>query len=224
MTTNEAPLRHAVIDADLYDQSSVSKRIEACLLDHLGEIVTTAQIKSLAPGVENWHQRLSELRTDKGYVIETRRDRPAGLALGEYLLVSAERRPQAAKRVSPDRDTWAAVAQRAGQRCEWSEDGQRCGLREGDRDPIGAGTVRLSPDHEAPHSVDPAADPTDATRWRALCGRHQVTKKNFWDSSTGKVNLPAILQAASLREKRAALDWLTQALAGPPEVAPAASA
>ena len=98
----------------------------------------------------------------------------------------------------------------AGHACEWREDGQLCGLKEGAIDPIGGGTVKLTPDHTTPHSVDPNSDPTDPTHWQALCGRHQVMKKNFWDGATGKVNVIAILQAASVEQKRQALSFLEQ--------------
>jgi hypothetical protein len=37
--------------------------------------------------------------------------------------------------------------------------------------------------------------------WRALCGRHQVIKKNYWDNATGKLNVYAIVQAATRQEK-----------------------
>jgi hypothetical protein len=53
-------------------------------------------------------------------------------------------------------------------------------------DPIGGGTVK-TPDHVTPHAVDPNSDPENPNQWQALCGRHQVMKKNFWDGATGKV-------------------------------------
>jgi hypothetical protein len=75
----------------------------------------------------------------------------------------------------------------AGSRCEWLEGGQKCGLREGEIDPVGGGRVRLTPDYKPPRSVHPAADPKDPSQWQALCGRHQAVKKNDWDSMTGTV-------------------------------------
>jgi hypothetical protein len=33
-------------------------------------------------------------------------------------------------------------------------------------------------------------------------------KKNFWDGATGKVNLMAILQAAGIKQKREAFEFL----------------
>ena len=202
-------------DNTTYDQKSVSARLEALFLNNVGLVVTREQIIAAARNPitgkepENWHQRLSELRTDKGYTVLSARDWKA-LKPEEYVLASVERREKAAKRVRPTPATWKKVIEHAGHACEWREDGQLCGLKEGAIDPIGGGTVKLTPDHTTPHSVDPNSDPTDPTHWQALCGRHQVMKKNFWDGATGKVNVIAILQAASLEQKRQALSFLEQ--------------
>lgn len=202
-------------DNTTYDQKSVSARLEALFLNNVGLVVTREQIIAAARNPitgkepENWHQRLSELRTDKGYTILSARDWKA-LKPEEYVLASVERREKAAKRVRPTPATWKKVIENAGHACEWREDGQLCGLKEGAIDPIGGGTVKLTPDHTTPHSVDPNSDPTDPTHWQALCGRHQVMKKNFWDGATGKVNVIAILQAASQKQKRQALSFLEQ--------------
>jgi len=72
--------------------------------------------------------------------------------------------------------------------CEWAEGNEKCVQKQGEIDPIGGGTVKLTPDHKTSHSVKPAADTKDVGQWQALCGRHQVMKKNYWDSNTGKMN------------------------------------
>ena len=172
----------------------------------MGKILTREQIIEAARNPEtrkepeNWHQRLSELRTDAGYTILSSRDREE-LRVQEYLMPHTEKRASAAKRVTPTRNTWSAVLERAEHRCEWNEGGQVCGLGEGDIDPIGGGTVKLTADHKRPHAVDPSTDPGDPSQWQALCGRHQVMKKNYWDSSTGKLNAYAVIQAASRSDK-----------------------
>jgi hypothetical protein len=99
---------------------------------------------------------------------------------------------------------------RAGKACEWKEGGEACGLKNGDIDPVGWGTVRLTPDHKNPHSLGVPIDPRDPDQWQALCGRHQVVKKNYWDSITGKLNVYAIVQAATENEKREIYDFLKQ--------------
>ena len=198
-----------------YNQTTIKKRIEAFLLDNVGKIVTREMIIAVSKDPvtgkepENWHQRLSELRTDDGYTILSKRDR-AFLSVGEYVLESKNKRKSAGKRIMPTKSTWEAVLMNAKHRCEWQEGGTICGLRNGDIDPIGGGTVQLTPDHIQPHSVNPNVDPIDPNQWQALCGRHQVTKKNFWDSSSVKINTIAILQALSHNQKKLALKFLLE--------------
>jgi hypothetical protein len=43
---------------------------------------------------------------------------------------------------------------------------------------------------------------------RRFAGRHQVVKKNFWDHSTGKLNVYAIVQAAPEDVKREVYEFL----------------
>lgn len=199
----------------IYDQKSIKKRIEAFLLDNVGKIVTREMIVQVSKDPitgrepENWHQRLSELRTDDGYTILSKRDR-AYFSVEQYVLESANKRVTAGKRVLPTKDTWLQVLERARNSCEWTEGGQICNLDQGSIDPVGGGTVKLTPDHMQPHSINPNADPHSTEQWQALCGRHQVIKKNFWDSSSGKVNTIAILQSLPHREKEIALSFLLQ--------------
>jgi hypothetical protein len=196
-----------------YTQSTVRGRIEAFLLDNVGRVVTRAMIRDVArdpstgEAPENWHQRVSELRTDSGYRILTSRD-DTRLKVSEYLLATASKLPVPNKRVRPTPEAWKAVLTRAGNACEWDEDGSRCSLGPGDVDPIGGGTVHLTPDHNSPHSLRTPADPSNPADWRALCGRHQVMKKNFWNSSTGRINYIGIIQAAKIDDKREVFEML----------------
>ncbi|WP_081070627.1 restriction endonuclease [Burkholderia stagnalis] len=200
-------------DTSTYEQKSVSARIEALFLNNIGLVVTREQILGAARDPktgkepENWHQRLSELRTDKGYTILSWRD-SKDLAPQEYLMPHTELRIGAGKRVLPTKECWAQVMTRAGNCCEWTEDGQRCGLAEKSTDPVGGGTVKLTPDHVTPHSINPNTDTTDPKQWQALCGRHQVMKKNYWDSGSGKINISGILQSIGKEQKEEALQFL----------------
>lgn len=196
-----------------YTQSSIIQRLENFFLDNIGHIITNAQLIEVAkdPSTgkepENWHQRLSELRTNKGYTILSKRDRDF-LAVGEYLMLTSQKRPEAGNRVLPTPATWQAVLNRSKNKCEWTEGGHVCGLSNGDIDPIGGGTVKLTPDHKMPHSINPNSDPENPEQWQSLCGRHQVVKKNYWDSNTGKINVVAIMQSLPRSEKETALSFL----------------
>lgn len=196
-----------------YPQGSIKDRIRAFFLDNIDKVVTREQILEVATDPktgrtpENWHQRLSELRTDEGYTILSWRNR-GDLKVSEYLMPTAEKRPLASSRVKIQPETWRKVLERGDYQCEWQEVSVRCGLREGDIDPVGGGRVKLTPDHRRPHAIDPRSDPQDPDAWRALCGRHQVIKKNYWDDTTGWLNVYAIVQAASEPEKRKVYEFL----------------
>lgn len=196
-----------------YTQRSIRERIEAFFLDNLGKVVTREQLIQVATDPktgrvpENWHQRLSELRTDKGYTILSWRNR-GELKVSEYMMPNAERRSTASRRTRPSADTWEKVLAQHGNQCAWSEGGIICGLRKGDIDPIGGGTVKLTPDHKMPHALHAKADPKDPSKWQPLCGRHQVMKKNYWDDETGWLNVVAIVQSASEAQKREVFEFL----------------
>lgn len=202
-----------------YRQKSIKKRIEALFLDNIGKVLTREQILEVAKNPEtsrepeNWHQRLFELRTDVGYTILSHRDDPQ-LKVSEYMMPTSEKRVNAQQRISIDKTTWDVVLKRANYRCEWNEGGEICWLREGDIDPVGGGTVKLTPDHKVPHASGVPIDPKNPDHWQALCGRHQVIKKNYWNHATGWLNVYAIVQAASEREKRQVYEFLEQYFKG----------
>ena len=85
--------RDAVVKGP-YTQRSVRARIEAFFLDNIGKVATGNQIIEVATDPitgrqpENWHQRLSELRTDCGYTILSWRNR-GDLRVSEYLMPTA---------------------------------------------------------------------------------------------------------------------------------------
>lgn len=210
MTTDKRP-PYAVIGS--YPQKSMRGRIEAFFLDNIGRIASREQIIEVATDPrtkkvpENWHQRVSELRTNDGYTILTQRNR-GYLKVSEYLMPDSTKRPSAGGRVRPTVHAWSAVLERYEHRCAWNADGNPCGLKEGDVDPVGGGRVRLTPDHLTPHSLDSNADKSNADAWQPLCSRHQVMKKNYWDDATGWLNVKGIVQAASEKDKREVYKFL----------------
>lgn len=198
-----------------YTQKTIKQRIEQLFLDNLNKVVTREQIIAVATDPvtgnvpENWHQRLSELRTDDGYTIQSWRDRK-DLKVSEYLMPTNDKREKAGRRVKPTNECWLEILKRADNKCQWQNDGVVCGLANGELDPVGGGTVVLTADHMTPHSLIAAADANDPTKWQALCGRHQVMKKNYWDSTTGKINVMAIIQSIPKAEKLAVYNFLKE--------------
>jgi len=79
-----------------YLQRSIRARLEAFFLENLGRVVTREQILEVARNPktgkvpENWHQRLSELRTDLGYTILSTRDTKR-LGVSEYMMPTPRR-------------------------------------------------------------------------------------------------------------------------------------
>ncbi|MDE0611439.1 MAG: restriction endonuclease [Gammaproteobacteria bacterium] len=210
--------RDAVIRGP-YRQASVRARIEAFFIDNLGKVATREQIIKVATDPEtgripeNWHQRLSELRTDKGYTILSWRNR-GNLKVSEYMMPNSERRNTASKRTRPTRKTWEKVLETANYQCAWEEQGIVCGLKDKEIDPVGGGTVKLTPDHKQPHAVHASIDPNDPDKWQPLCGRHQVMKKNYWDDETGWLNVMAIVQSASEEQKQQVFGFLKEYFKG----------
>ena len=182
-------------------------------MDNLAKIVSREQLIEVATDPrtgrvpENWHQRLSELRTDDGYTILSWRNR-GFLRVSEYMMPDAEKRSTAARRSRPTTETWRRVLTAYNFACAWADGGIVCSLKHGDVDPVGGGTVRLTPDHKMPHSIHADADASDVNQWQPLCGRHQVMKKNYWDDDSGWLNVVAILQSASEAQKREAYEFL----------------
>jgi hypothetical protein len=192
-----------------YNYNSGQERIKQFFFDNVGKVVTTEQLQEVASmnhdrRYENWHQRLSELRTDKGYTILSRRDRD-WLNQGEYVMPHKEQADRASKRTYIEDDTLEEVLERADYACEWPEG---CDLSDGDIDPVSGGKVELQPDHKIPHDSDKQVEPDNPDHWQALCGRHQVMKKNYWDDTTGKLNYYAIVQSAPKEEKEKIYDYL----------------
>lgn len=143
----------------------------------------------------------------RGYTILSWRNQ-GELKVSEYIMPNAERRKTASRRTRPNADTWEKVLVNHGCRCAWTEGEAICGLERGDIDPVGGGTVNLTPDHKTPHAIHAKTDPTDPEKWQPLCGRHQVMKKNYWDDETGWLNVVAIIQSASEAQKRDVYEFL----------------
>jgi len=196
-----------------YKAKSIKRRIEALFLDNVGKVITREQIIQVATNPvtgkqpENWHQRLSELRTDDGYTILSWRNR-GWLQVEEYLMATAEKRTSAGGRVKPTDKIWLQILENAEWMCEWTEGNRICSLKEDEIDPVGGGRTKLTADHKNPHSVNPVSDPNDPAQWQVLCGRHQVMKKNYWDTNTGKMNIYAIIQSATKTEKAIVFSFL----------------
>ena len=190
-------------------KTNVKGRIRQFLIENVGRVVTRDQIQDAArnpeTGVipENWHQRLSELRVDEGYDILSWRDRE-NLKPGEYLLASATPSRPAKPRAVLGRQEREQLFERDNWTCQW--DG--CGLKKGDIDPVGGGTVVLTADHVSPHSLRNGTWTGTLADWQTLCARHQQEKKNFVDDRTGRKNVRELVRVSPKEVKAEIFDDL----------------
>lgn len=177
--------------------STAKSRIKEFLIGNVGRVVTRDEIQQAAKDPvsgkipENWHQRLSELRVDDGYDILSWRDRE-NLAPGQYLLESETPARAAKRRAVLSKVDREALLERDQRTCQWPA----CGLREGDTDPVGGGTVVLTADHKSPHSGESSNWTGTLDDWQILCARHQQEKKNFIDDRTGRKNVRELVRTA----------------------------
>lgn len=83
-----------------------------------------------------------------------------------------------------------------------------CGLRKGDIDPVGGGTVVLTADHVSPHSLPGGHWTGTLSDWQTLCARHQQEKKNFVDDRTGRKNVLELVRVSGKATKLEVYEFL----------------
>lgn len=187
---------------------SAKKRIGEFLLAHVGEVVTSAQLRDASGangGITEWARRVRELRDEEGWPIRTHND-SAALKPGEYRL---EGDPPAKKDVRFSRaisaKLRAEVLDRNGFTC------QMCGLTPGDVDPDTGRKVRL----HLGHIVDKSLGGKDElSNLRALCSTCNQGAKNVTGEKPTGIWLMSQLRRAGQDEQRAAYAWLKKKFEG----------
>lgn len=180
------------------------ERIRQFLLAHIGEVITSIQIRDAA-GVEvsEWARRVRELREQENWIILTHHD-SAGLKPGQYLL--PERPPERA--IKFDRvisaKLRAEVFDRNGFTC------QMCGLSPGDIDPSTGRKVRLHVGHIKDKNL---GGKDELSNLRALCSTCNQGAKNITGEKPTTIWLLSQVRRAGLGEQRTVLDWLVRKFA-----------
>jgi 5-methylcytosine-specific restriction endonuclease McrA len=177
---------------------SSKERIRQFLLAHIGQVVTSKQLRDAAgTGVSEWARRVRELREDEGWPIITHNDR-ADLKPGQYILegkppdnVSFSDRISAKLR--------AEVLDRNGFTC------QMCGLTPGDVDPLTGRKVRLHVGHIKDKSLGGKDEPSNL---RALCSSCNQGAKNVTVEKPTTIWLLGQVRRAGQDEQRAVFEWL----------------
>lgn len=175
-------------------------RIRQFLIAHIGEVVTSIQLRDAAGrGVSEWARRVRELRDEEGWPILTHHD-SAELKIGQYILTGsppAQRDANFARGISGR--LRAAVLDRNGFTC------QMCGLTPGDIDPYTGRKVRL----HVGHIVDKSHGGKDElSNLRTLCSTCNQGAKNVTIEKPSKIWLLSQIRRAGQDEQRAIYEWL----------------
>lgn len=144
------------------------QRILDYLLAHVGEVITSEQLREVA-AVSEWARRLRELRDELGYRILSHNDK-ATLRPGEYILEIAEPITASARGISASQR--ARILSRDGFTC------QICGAAQGDPDATNPERqLRLHVDHIQPIS---SGGSNDDDNLRTLCSACNEGRSNLY--------------------------------------------
>lgn len=171
-------------------------KIRKFFLEHIGEVVTTKQIRRIA-GISEYARRIRELRDEEGYRIMSHNDR-ADLKPGEYILGSPKRNPVIARSISPQLRN--EILERNGYTC------QVCGAGPGDPDVTNPGRkIRLHIDHIRPISQG-GTDTKD--NLRVLCSMCNQGKSNIQSPSETALNIITKLRKLGKSEQLEVYEFL----------------
>lgn len=179
------------------------ERIRQFLYAHVGEIVTSEQVRDAA-GASEWARRLRELREDEGWPILTHND-SASLSPGQYILTKKPpEKSEVAFARSISKKLRAAVLDRNGFTC------QMCGLTPGDIDPDTGRKVRLHLGHIKDKSL---GGKDELSNLRALCSTCNQGAKNITGEKPTTIWLLSQIRRAGQDEQLAVFEWLRKKFA-----------
>lgn len=172
--------------------------IRAFLLENIGKIVTTEQVREASGNQVQYSRRMRELRDEEGWKISSKRDR-VDLKPNEYVL---EERPPEKTHYKFQRNMSsrlrAQVLERNGYTC------QMCGIGAGDD--LGNGRKATL---QVGHIQDKSAGgPDELTNLRTLCSVCNQGAKNIAQEPPSWTFVLSQIRRASISDQRAALDWL----------------
>lgn len=134
------------------------KKLKAFLLQHVGEVLDSEELRKASGNASEWARRVRELRNEEGMNIVTHNDR-SDLRPGQYMLVDTKPLPSFARTMS--KETRAYVLDRNGFTC------QMCGAAAGEAHPYDPSRkTRL----HIGHIIDKSKGGTDEpSNLRAIC-------------------------------------------------------
>ncbi len=174
------------------------ERIRKFLLAHIGQMLTSIQIRNASGNASEWARRVRELREDEGWPILTHND-TTDLKPGQYLLRDKPRTKHVAFARGISTKLRAEVLDRNGFTC------QMCGLTPGDIDSATGRKVRLHIGHIKDKSL---GGKDELSNLRALCSTCNQGAKNITPEKPTTIWLLSQIRRAGQDEQRAVLDWL----------------
>jgi hypothetical protein len=178
---------------------SARKRLRDYFLSHLGQTLSSDELRAASGNISEWARRVRELRDEEGFVILTHNDR-ADLKPGQYILLTATPEPAFERSIS--KETRAVVLDRNGFTC------QICGAGAGEphpHDPSRKTRLHLG------HIVDKSMGGEDTpSNLRAVCSVCNEGASNITPDRPSLIKMKAQIRKATNLDQRALLDWLNE--------------
>ncbi len=172
------------------------KKIKAFLLQHVGEVLESDDIRAASGNKSEWARRVRELRNEEGMNIVTHNDK-SDLRPGQYLLVDTKILPSFARTMS--KEIRAYVLDRNGFTC------QMCGVASGEIHPFDGRKARL----HIGHIKDKSQGGNDEySNLRALCSVCNEGAANITLDRPTAIKLLSQIRRAPNADQIAVLEWL----------------
>jgi len=173
------------------------KKLKEFLLQHVGEVLDSDDLRKASGNTSEWARRVRELRNEEGMNIVTHNDR-SELKPGQYMLLDTKPLPSFARAMS--KETRAYVLDRNGFTC------QMCGAVAGEPHPYDANRkTRLHIGHIIDKSKGGTDDPSNL---RAICS---VCNEGAQNATLIRPDLKQLLiqiRRATSSDQLEALKWL----------------
>lgn len=174
-------------------------KLRAYFLNHIGEIISSEELRVASGGISEWARRIRELRNEEGYKILTHNDR-SELKPSQYLLEDPKPQPAFERAIS--KETRALVLDRNGFTC------QMCGAVAGEPHPYDPNRkTRL----HIGHIVDKSQEgPDEVSNLRALCSVCNEGAANITPDRPSAKKLLMQIRRSATPEQLEVLDWLVK--------------
>lgn len=173
------------------------KKLKEFLLQHVGEVLDSDDLRKASGNASEWARRVRELRNEEGMNIVTHNDR-SDLRPGQYMLLDTKPLPSFARTMS--KETRAYVLDRNGFTC------QMCGAVAGEPHPYDpARKTRL----HIGHIIDKSKGGTDEpSNLRAICSVCNEGAQNITLIRPDLKQLLIQIRRAASGDQLAVLQWL----------------